>query len=283
MEDNNTLMSWEAEVITDSEFYRIVTYVKSNYGIDLSQKRVLVGGRLENYIVRNGYSSYAEYMAKVESNPNGQEATDLINVLTTNHTYFMRESAHFDYLKNIVLPWAKAKAMREKDLRIWCGASSTGEEPYTLAMVLSEFFGIEHSAWDTRVLATDISTRVLEHALRGVYLKEDVDPLPLKWKQRFFKQISPDEYRVKDELKKQVIFRQFNLMNTFPFKRRFHVVFLRNVMIYFQDDTKYNLISKIYNYMEPGGYLFIGTTESLDRRKTQFQYIEPSIYRKQGN
>lgn len=268
-------------MITDSEFNRIVVYVKRNFGIDLSQKRVLVGGRLDNYIVRNGYANYDEYMKKVESDPKGEAAIDLVNVLTTNHTYFMRESVHFDYMKRVALPWAKQKAAKEKDLRIWCGASSTGEEPYTLAMVTLEFFGVEHSAWDTRILATDISTRVLEHASRGIYLKEDIEPLPPNWKRRFFKQISDEEFRVKDELKREVIYRQFNLMNPFPFKRKFHIVFLRNVMIYFQDDTKYNLIQKIYDYMEPGGYLFIGTTESLNRNKTQFQYVQPSVYRKQ--
>ncbi len=268
-------------MITDNEFRRIVLYVKKNYGIDLSQKRILVGGRLENYLARNGYASYDEYMAKVEKNPKSQEATDLINALTTNHTYFMRESAHFDYMSRIVLPWAKAKAARDRDLRVWCGASSTGEEPYTLAMVLLDFFGIDHKNWDTRVLATDISTRVLEHANRGIYLKEEIAPLPQKWKQRYFKQIDEEEFRVKDELKKEVIFRQFNLMNPFPFKRKFHIVFLRNVMIYFENDTKCQLIRKIYDYMEPGGYLFIGTTESLDRSRNPFQYIQPSIYRKQ--
>lgn len=267
-------------MITDSEFQRIVKYVKNHCGIDLSQKRVLVGGRLENYLVRNGYASYDEFMAKVERNPGGQEEGDLINVLTTNHTYFMRESAHFDYMRKVVLPWLKQKAGKDKDLRIWSAASSTGEEPYTLAMLLMDYFGIEHSSWDTRVLATDISTRVLEHASKGIYLKEEIAPLPPKWKQRFFKQIDEEEYKVKDVLKNEVIFRQFNLMNSFPFKRRFHVVFLRNVMIYFEDDTKYRLVKKIYDYMEPGGYLFIGTTESLDRKKTQFQYIQPSIYRK---
>lgn len=268
--------------MNDNEFRRIVAYMKKNYGIDLSQKRVLVGGRLENYIIRNGYSGYDEYMSKVESNPNSPEATDIVNVLTTNHTYFMRESEHFDYMMHVALPWAKAKAERDRDLRIWSGASSTGEEPYTLAMVLLDFFGIEHKSWDTRVLATDVSTRVLEHATKGVYLREDIDPLPAKWKQRYFKKLSDEEYVVKDELKKELIFRQFNLMSPFPFKRKFHIVFLRNVMIYFQDDVKYQLIKKIYDFMEPGGYLFIGTTESLDRRKTQFQYVQPSIYRKQG-
>ena len=192
----------------------------------------------------------------------------------------MRESSHFDYMRRVVLPWAKETAGSEKDLRIWSGASSTGEEPYALAMVLLDYFGIERSQWDTRLLATDVSTRVLEHASRGIYLKEEIAPLPTHWKQRYFKQISAEEFKVKDELRKQVIFRKFNLMNPFPFKRKFHVVFLRNVMIYFQDDTKYELVQKIYDYMEDGGYLFIGTTESLDRDKTKFTYVQPSIYRK---
>ena len=268
-------------MITDSEFNRIVLYVKSHYGIDLSQKRVLVTGRLENYLLRNGYSSYNEYMAKVEDNPSGEEARNLVNVLTTNHTYFMRESSHFDYMRQIVLPKLKVSEAANKDLRIWCAASSTGEEPYTLAMLLMDFFGLEHKSWDTRVLATDISTRVLSHAARGVYLKEQIDPLPPKWKQRYFKPVGNDQYEAKPELKNQVIYRQFNLMNPLPFRKKFHVVFLRNVMIYFEDDTKYNLIQRIYDFMEPGGYLFIGTTEGLNRNRTPFEYVEPSIYRKQ--
>lgn len=268
-------------MITDSEFHRIVSYMQKNYGIDLSQKRVLVGGRLENYLARNGYTSCAEYMAKVEKNPGGAEATDIVNALTTNHTYFMRESEHFEYMEKIALPWARRRAGDTRDLRIWCGASSTGEEPYTLAMVILDFFGLEYSSWDTKVLATDISTRVLEHASRGVYLREDVEPIPQRWKQRYFQQISPEEYQVKDVLKNELIFRQFNLMNPLPFKKMFHIVFLRNVMIYFPNETKHQLVQRIYDCMEPGGYLFIGTTESLDRRKIRFQYVQPSIYRKQ--
>ncbi len=266
--------------MTDDEFKRIVDYVKKRYGIDLSQKRVLVTGRLENYILSNGYSDYHDYMEAVESNPNGEEAANMINILTTNHTYFMRETVHFDFLKQTVLPQLKVSAGAHKDLRIWSAASSTGEEPYTIAMVLMDFFGIEHSKWDTKVLATDISTRVLEYASKGVYLDEQIAPLPDRWKKHYFKAISDNEYQAKEELKKEVIFRQFNLMSPFPFKKKFHVVFLRNVMIYFQDATKYELLSKIYDYLEPGGYLFIGTTEGLDRNRIRLQFVQPSIYRK---
>lgn len=267
-------------MITDNEFRHIVTYVRSNYGIDLSQKRVLVNGRLETYFLRNGYNSFKEFITKVENDPHGAEAKNLINILTTNHTYFMRESMHFDYMNKVVLPYWKAKLERTKDFRIWSGASSTGEEPYTLAMLLLDYFGLEHSGWDTKLLATDISTNVLEHAIRGVYLKEQIDPLPDKWKRRFFKDMGNGEFQAKDELKNQVIYRRFNLMDPLPFKKKFHVVFLRNVMIYFPDEVKCQLVNKIYDFMEPGGYFFIGTTESLDKTKVKFQYVQPSIYRK---
>lgn len=269
-------------MITDNEFYRIVAYIKKHYGIDLSKKRILVAGRLENYILRNGYANYDEYMAKVEEDPEGEEAKNIVNVLTTNHTYFMRESEHFDFLRQVVLPQLKVTEAARKDLRIWSAASSTGEEPYTLAMLLMDYFGLEHKFWDTKVLATDISTKVLSHAVKGIYLKEQIDPLPPKWKQRYFKSIGEEQYEAKQELKDEVIFRQFNLMNPLPFRKKFHVVFLRNVMIYFEDDTKYNLIKRIYDFMEPGGYLFIGTTEGLNRAKTPFEYVQPSVYRKQG-
>ena len=269
-------------MLSESEFKRIVFFVKSHYGIDLSQKQVLVNGRLETYFQRKGYSDFEEFMAKAEEAPRGTEAEELINVLTTNHTYFMREPIHFQYMQKVVLPYLKRKEAGEKDLRIWSAAASTGEEPYTLAMVLMDYFGLEHGEWDTKVLATDVSTRVLEQAAAGIYSREQIEPLPERWKRRFFEIHSGGECRVREELKREVIFRRFNLMDPFPFKRRFHVVFLRNVMIYFRDDVKYRLLDKIYEFMEPGGYLFIGTTESLDKSRTAFEYVEPSIYRRKG-
>ena len=154
-----------------------------------------------------------------------------------------------------------------------------------IAMVLADFFGMEHSMWDTKVLATDISTKVLKQAIAGVYTEEQLKNLPEQWKKHFFIPVAGGtQYMVKDELKKEVIFRQFNLMDPFPFKRKLHTVFLRNVMIYFDDETKKTLIQKVYDNMEPGGYLFIGTTETLDRSSTPFQIIQPSIFRKkEGN
>ncbi len=266
--------------LSDSEFQRIVSYVKLNYGIVLENKKILIEGRLENYLTRNDYKSYHEYMNLVEMNPKGKEAVNMINVLTTNHTYFMRESEHFDFVKEYVLPQLKFSERKTRDIRTWCAAASTGEEAYTLAMILKDYFRMAEGNWDTVLLATDISTRVLELAHRGKYLREQIAPLPKTWKKCYFKRISEEEYIISDDIKKEVIFRQFNLMDPLPFRKKFHIVFLRNVMIYFDEATKIKLIDRIYDQMENGGFLFIGTTESIDKSKSRFRYIRPSVYQK---
>lgn len=266
--------------LSDSEFQRIVSYVKSNYGIVLDQKRVLIEGRLENYLMKHDYKSYHEYMNIVERNPKGAEAANLVNVLTTNHTYFMREAEHFEFLKTYVLPQLRNSERAARDICTWCAAASTGEEAYTLAMLMKDYFRMAEGEWDTVLLATDISTRVLEFAYRGKYLREQIEPLPAAWKKCYFKKVSAEEYIVSDEIKRQVLFRQFNLMEPLPFRKKFHIVFLRNVMIYFDEETKAKLIHRIYEQMESGGYLFIGTTESIDRNKTKFRYVRPSVYQK---
>lgn len=267
-------------MMSEEEFQRISVFLKSRYGIDMTGKKVIMNGRLENYVRMRGFSDYEEYMDALERDFTGEMEKTLVNLLTTNHTYFMREFEHFDYLKKEVLPWLKEKETVNKDLCIWCAASSTGEEPYTIAMLLMDFFGLEHPKWNTKVLATDVSTEVLRHAMRGIYQKEQMEGLPESWRRRFFRKLPDGEYEAKKELKDEVIFRQFNLMEPFPFKRKMHVVFLRNVMIYFDDRTKRELIQKVYDVMEPGGYLFIGQTEAIDENSTKFKMIQPSIFRK---
>lgn len=267
--------------MTETEFLRICHFIKSRYGIDMIRKKEIVQGRLDNYIRTNGFTDYSGYMNAVESDITGRMEKELVNILTTNHTFFMRESEHLDYLRQVVLPQIKVQEARKKDLCIWCGASSTGQEPYMLAMLLKDYFGLEHSQWDTKVLATDISTEVLRHASAGIYDKEQIEPLPDTWKRRFLKAMDGGErYEIVKEIKDEVLFRQFNLMEPFPFKRKMHIVFLRNVMIYFDKPTKQELIRKVYEVMEPGGYLFIGRTETIDRSDVPFQLIQPSIFRK---
>lgn len=152
-----------------------------------------------------------------------------------------------------------------------------------LAMQLVDFFGLEHDKWDTQVLATDISTQALEHAARGIYEDAQVAVLPEHWKRRFLHPLQGGtQYEVREEIKREVLFRQFNLMDPFPFKRKMHIVFLRNVMIYFDKETKRQLIQKVYDSMEPGGYLFVGQTETIDKGQVPFELIRPSIFRKTG-
>lgn len=268
--------------MTETEFLRVVTYVKDKTGVDLSQKRALIEGRLEHHLARNGFHSYMEYMQFVEKDTSGKEAETMISLLTTHHTYFLREEIHFDLYKNEVLPYLKQKEMLTKDLRIWSAAASTGEEAYTLAMFTMDFFGYEHGGWDTKILATDVSAHVLEFATKGVYTEEQVQVLPQNWLSRYFHKRAGGRFEAKKELKDEVIFRQFNLMNEPPFRKKFHVIFLRNVMIYFEGETKRKLIKRMYDLLEPGGYLFIGTTESLDRNEFGFDYVIPSVYRKPG-
>lgn len=267
-------------LITDDEFTRISTYMKRHYGIDLSQKKVIVNGRLENYIRSGGWKSFNEFMNDVEQDRTGKQEKMLVNLLTTNHTYFMREFEQFDFFRKEILPWIKQKEIHTKDVRVWCGAASSGEEPYMIAMVLADFFGMERRQWDLKVLATDVSTGILKQAIAGVYTAQQLENVPQQWKRQFFRKTKDGKYMAADELKNGVLFRRFNLMSPFPFKRKMHTVFLRNVMIYFDDATKRELVQKVYDFLEPGGYLLIGTTETVDRSATPFEIVQPSIFRK---
>lgn len=267
--------------MTDAEFIRIYRFMKSRYGIDMERKKEIIQGRLENYILSHNFGDFSQYMNAVEMDFTGNMEREMVNILTTNHTFFMREFEHFDYLRQVVLPQLKKQENGKKDLCIWCGAASTGQEPYMLAMLMKDYFGLEHGAWDTKILATDVSTGVLKQAMEGIYTGEQIACLPETWKRRFLRSLNGGEqYEMTAEIKNEVIFRQFNLMDIFPFKRKMHIVFLRNVMIYFDKETKNKLIQKVYDVMEPGGYLFIGRTETIDRSQTSFQLIQPSIFRK---
>lgn len=147
-------------------------------------------------------------------------------------------------------------------------------------MVVKEFLGLNYNGWNSQLLATDLSSEVLQYAMKGVYLKEKIEVLPPAWQRANFKRLDEFNYQVKPELRRNVLFRQFNLMNDFPFKNKFHCIFLRNVMIYFSEDTKRELVGKIYNALEPGGYFIIGNTENIDKEASGLDFVRPSIFRK---
>ena len=268
--------------ITEKEFKQLSDYIKYNYGIHLKkEKMTLVTGRLHNVLQQAGFNNFTDYFNHVISDKSGSAVVTLIDKITTNHTFFMREADHFYYFRDKVLPFL-SNSIKDKDLRIWCAACSTGEESYTLAMLIDEFFGKEKSYWDTKVLATDISEKVLETAKKGIYSNERIAPLPAHWKKSYFVKCNEENSVLTDKIRNEVIYRKFNLTDpVFPFKKRFHTIFCRNVMIYFDSRTKTELISKFYDSLEYGGYLFIGHSESINRDTTRFKYIMPAVYRKE--
>lgn len=266
--------------ITDDEFTRLVSYLHDNYGIDLHRKRVLIEGRLGNDLEKRGYKNYSDYFKDVMNDRTGTEIVVLLNRLTTNHTYFMREEEHYQFMRELLLPELVA-AKKEKSVYIWSAGCSSGEEPYTTQMLLQEFFGRSADVWDTRILATDLSTKVLVKAQQGIYHKDSMKLLPDEWKSRYFQQCGNECYAVKDSVKKKVIFKMFNLMESIPYnKHKFDLIFCRNVMIYFDQQTKTELTNRFFDVLAPGGYLFIGHAESIPRDRTSWEYVRSAIYRK---
>lgn len=268
--------------ITDKEFIQLSRYIQDNYGIHLKkEKKTLVTGRLNGVLMESNCTSFTEYFDLIKSDRTGQAVTKLINKITTNHTFFMREWDHFEYFKDKVLPYLET-TVKDKDLRIWSAGCSSGEEPSTLVMLMNDHFGGEKAWWDTKVLATDISDEILQKARSGKYSNQQLESLPIEWKINNFRKIDNDNSVLVEKIRNEIIYRKFNLMDRiFPFKKKFHVIFCRNVMIYFDNKTKRELINKFYELTEPGGYLFIGHSESLNREETEYKYIRPAIYRKE--
>jgi chemotaxis protein methyltransferase CheR len=268
--------------ISDREYRLLADYVSKNFGITLGEgKKTLVAGRLQNLLLTGEFRTFSDYYDSVLSDRTGAAASLLVDRITTNHTFFMREPDHFYYLKDTVLPLFLG-TVKSKDLRIWSAGCSTGEEAYTLAMTLQDYFGEQKSSWDTKVLATDISGRVLEIARKGEYKDQETQALPMHWKIRYFQKINEEMSAVTNKIRSEVIFRLFNLHQpNFPFRKKFHVVFCRNVMIYFDARAKKELIGRFYDSMEAGGYLFLGHSEPLSLEETRFKPIRPAVYQRQ--
>jgi chemotaxis protein methyltransferase CheR len=267
--------------ITDREFGELADYIHANYGIRLGrEKKALVVGRLGNFLLANNFASFTDYHNYLKADKTGAAHNALVNLITTNHTFFMRETKHFDYFRQRVLPELAAE-VKDRDLRTWSAGCSSGEEPYTLAMIIDEFFGPDKKSWDTKILATDLSEKALGKARQGIYDPEDVNSLPPAWRMNYFRKTGANQNMVSEAIRQEVIFRRLNLMDDrFPFKRKFHVIFCRNVMIYFDAKTRRELVDKFYDATEAGGYLFIGHSESLDRQNTRYRYLQPAVYRK---
>ena len=269
--------------ITDDEFARLRDLVYDRYGINLTEKkRTLLVGRLQKVLRREGLASFSDFYDRVVAAANGGMLDELINRISTNFTYFWREHAHYDHLRSVALPevCTRLQQQRECDLRVWCAAAATGEEPYTLAMLIHEHLGADYSRWQAGLLATDISLEALTTATAGSYSADAVKRLPARLKQRYLQADGDGSFRVAPELRADMFFRRFNLMHEFPFKRPFHIIFCRNVMIYFDRPTRRRLLQKLYHHTAPGGYLYIGHAESLNGIHDGYDSVQPAVYRR---
>lgn len=265
--------------IDPADHIRLVQFVQSNYGINLSQKKHLIESRLGSTIRSKGFSNFKQYVDYILKTDNQQDLEILLNKLTTNHTFFMREKSHFDLFRDTILPELE-QTKKNKVLSIWSAGCSSGQEPYTLSMIMMDYFGAKASAWDTRILATDISMNALVSAKQALYSSEDISSLPKNWQNSYVAKADNGQYTFVPKIKDNVIFREFNLMNPIRFKIPFDVIFCRNVMIYFDQPTKDQLIRRFYNVTNPNGYLLIGHSETLNKENCPYTYLMPATYQK---
>lgn len=267
--------------LSDKEFRELADFIKQNYGISLKdEKKTLIETRLSDMLTKRGIPSFDALYTLLLQDRNGELQREVETRITTNYTYFMRETDTFDFFKEIILPWIE-KVCPEKSLRVWSAGCSSGEEAYNISMVIADYFMNRESTWDKKILATDISEKVLINAKQGIYDNEKIKTLPDSWRTRYLQKYDEDNYVFRDSIKNEIIFKKFNLMEPiFPFKKKFHTIFCRNVMIYFDETTRNSIISKFVNSLEVNGFLLIGKTESIDRHIHNLEYIRPGIYRK---
>jgi chemotaxis protein methyltransferase CheR len=282
--DSDRLASITEARISDEDFAAIAALVHGSFGIVINeQKRVLVVGRLQAMLRERGNISFGEYHRRVLADSTGRELSELADAISTNHTFFNREPQHFAMLARQVLPerMRRRRALGQRDLRLWCAASSTGEEPYMLAMHLLEAVAAEPTAWDPALLATDISDRALAVARAGIYSSQRASDLPSEQRARWFTERSDGQVEAGRRIKEAITFRRFNLTNAeFPFRQGFDAIFCRNVIIYFDAATRLTLIAQLARFLLPGGYLFVGHAETLGRAGHGLETVAPAVYRK---
>jgi chemotaxis protein methyltransferase CheR len=271
--------------LSQAEFDRIRELVRVHTGIALSDaKRQLVYGRLARRLRALRLESFTSYIKLLEQG-DGPEIQEFTNAVTTNLTSFFREPHHFEYLASDVLPALVANAGAARRLRIWCCAASTGEEPYSIAMVLREAQQ-QLAGWDVKVLATDLDSAVLATGARGIYTAERFQGMDPRRVARFFEKGSGEKagyFRAREELRSLVTFRQLNLMNEWPMRGPFDMVFCRNVIIYFDKPTQRTLFERMSGLQRPGDLLFLGHSENLYRVSELYELVGRTIYRRQGH
>lgn len=256
--------------------------IKRELGISVSaDKQSFITHRLRPVLERAGVGSYAELAQRLNGGASEELLRALADAVTTNHTFFNRENAHFDLFSQVILPGIeeRQRAAGSRSIRIWCAAASTGQEPYTLAMLMLRHFGARYGEWDAGLLATDISTKALTKAREGVYSEEEAGRIPPELK-RWFKDLPDGRVKVRDDVKREVLYRRLNLIRpSYPFRGKFQCIFIRNVLIYFDNETTAGVIRRLHDVLEPGGWLLVGLAETI-RGDERFQFVQPGAYRR---
>ncbi|AHH13544.1 protein-glutamate O-methyltransferase [Borrelia nietonii YOR] len=268
--------------INQEELSKLTKIIYNNFGINLTEKKkLLIESRLSSIIKAKNLNSFTEYINYLENQKNQISLIELVDKISTNHTYFFREPNHFEFLENKLLPkMLKQMAQSEEEIRIWSAGCSSGEEAYTIAMILNEYIDNNKIHCKVKILATDISITVLNEAKRGIYPEDRVKTLPKHLKSKYLNKLTSNKFEVKDILKKRIQFKKLNLMNEFfPFKKKFDLIFCRNVMIYFDEKTRNKLAEKFNQHLKDDSYLFIGHSETI-RGNKNLEYIMPATYKK---
>jgi chemotaxis protein methyltransferase CheR len=274
---------------SDRDYRAITEFVHKTAGINLLEgKKELVRTRLGKRMRQLRMTDFNTYFKHVMNDNTGEEIIFLLDALATNLTSFFREDQHFTFMSNTMLPAleARCRAKGSHRLRIWSAACSSGEEPYTIAMVILEkspYFGL---GGDCKILGTDISTKVLGIAQKGLYGPERMKTVPPMFLSKYFQKTHGEKgstmFQVSSQLRSLIAFRRLNLMDPLPFRNPLDLIFCRNVMIHFDKPTIDRLVNKYYQILTPGGYLFIGHSESLSGLTHNFKYVKPCIYQKEG-
>jgi chemotaxis protein methyltransferase CheR len=263
-----------------ADFMKISQILYTIAGIRLTAgKEELVRSRLIKRLRALNLNDFHEYLKFIEQDRTSQELHLMIDLLTTNKTSFFRENQHFEYMRNHILPDLKKSGT---GMRIWSAGCSSGEEPYSIAMLMQEEWS-QHDCRNVRILATDISDRILTKARAGEYEKENLQDIPAGYVSKYFKMVSTTStktYAVQDNIKTMVRFGRLNLMGEWPMKGPFDVIFCRNVMIYFDSETQLRLVQRFRDFLTPGGHLLIGHSESLVSNSGGMKYIQPATYKK---
>jgi len=273
--------------MTDDDFRQLSRFVKENWGIKLeANKKLMLEGRLRKRLSQLHMRSYKEYCAYLFSaEGQQQEPVQMIDLVSTNKTDFFREADHFVYLTETALPRLQAAGAvgPNKPFKIWSAGCSSGEEPYTMAMVLSDY-AAQQRGFRFTILASDISTRVLETAMLAIYSESRIEPVPVEMRKRYLmrsKNSENPQVRFVPEIRKLIRFERINFMELdYHPVEKFHVIFCRNVIIYFDRATQEQLLQRFAQRLEPGGYLFLGHSEALTGMQVPLKGIAPMVYQK---